>query len=360
VCLFVVFSYGFTAGHYQIFPYENLKFMKEILSPSEKNTEIYQIDNNISSLISIQNFKDINTKKENIISFVWKNNGFPDKALDFEKNVTDNRYSDLKELLQIDKIEVDMDYGVDSKAYLFLAKDSNNKVIIYHQGHDGDFEKGKNTIDFFVKNGYNVLAMSMPLQGMNEKPIIDIPHIGKIKFFSHDQFRFLDNENFSSMKFFFEPIAISLNSMEENYEFDEYIFVGISGGGWTSTIYPTLDDRISKSFSVAGGLPIILRDSIEDKGDYEQTLPEFYRIANYFEFFIISSIGENRKHVQIFNEFDPCCYSGNKFEVYEEEIKTNIEKIGKGYFEIYLDSTHKEHKISEYSLNVILNEINDG
>jgi len=356
-CSFIIFSYGIAVGHFQIFPYENLKDIKETFSFPKKEINTFQTENNISSLISIQNIDDVNKKREDIISFIWKSDGFPDRIINFEKNVLDSRYADLEELLQIDKIEIDMDYGIDSKAYLFLSKNSNEKVIIYHQGHDGDFEKGKEIIRFFLKNGFNVLAMSMPLQGMNEQPIIEIPQIGKIKLFSHEQFRFLDNENFSSMKFFLEPVAVSLNSMQKNYEFNEYIFLGISGGGWTSTIYSALDDRITKSFTVAGGLPIILRNTIEDKGDYEQTLPEFYKISNYFEFFIMSSLGDSRKYVQIFNEFDHCCYSGKKFEVYEEDIKSSIEKIGQGYFEIYLDSTHKEHKISDYSLNIILDEI---
>ena len=42
--------------------------------------------------------------------------------------------------------------------------------------------------------------------------------------------------------------------------------IGISGGGWTTTVYPAIDTRISESFSVAGSLPLSLRNTIEDNG----------------------------------------------------------------------------------------------
>ena len=71
----------------------------------------------------------------------------------------------------------------------------------------------------------------------------------------------------------------------------------------------------------------------------------------------MGSIGSDRKFVQIFNKFDPCCFDGDLFISYEQEVKNIVNKMGNGYFEIYLDDTHNEHIISDYGLEIIINEI---
>jgi hypothetical protein len=129
--------------------------------------------------------------------------------------------------------------------------------------------------------------------------------------------------------------------------------VGISGGGWTVSLYSAIDDRISQTYSVAGSLPIYLRSISENRGDYEQWLPELYQIANNLDLYIISSYGDDRKFVQIFNKYDSCCFAGDLYKSYENEIKKSILKLEKGYFEIYLDDTHKTHKISNFALETM-------
>ena len=145
--------------------------------------------------------------------------------------------------------------------------------------------------------------------------------------------------------------------MSKNYSIDNFHMVGISGGGWTSTIYPALDSRITKSFSVAGTLPLSLRTTIDDVGDYEQYNPEFYSIANYMEFYIMSSYGENRKHTQVYNKFDPCCFAVDSLDYFEKSMTEYISKFNSGNFAIIIDDTIKQHNISEYTLDLIITEI---
>ncbi len=251
-----------------------------------------------------------------------------------------------------------MEYDVNSTSYLFLPENPNDELIIYHQGHDGGFINGKNTIQFFLNKGYSVLAFSMPLLGMNNQPIVDT-EFGEIKLVSHEYFRFIESQNFSPLKFYFEPLSSSLNYIENNFNFTNFYMVGISGGGWTTTVYSAIDERISKSFSIAGSIPISLRINANDLGDYEQTLPDFYKTANYLDLYVLASYGENRKHVQIFNKYDPCCFSGNLFKNYENQTEITVSQLGKGSFQIYLDDTHHEHKISENALDIIIKEIGE-
>ena len=332
----------------------------EQFSSNQNTFDAEFFENDYSQYIHVKSVDDISKLKIGLINYIWKENtlnhsNFPSNI---EKNIVDQNYSDLKNLKQIDKFTISMEYDVNSISYLFLPDNSNNNLIIYHQGHSGDFNNGKKTIEYFLKNGYSVLAFSMPLLGMNNQPLVDT-EFGQIKLTTHDYFVFIESPNFSPMKFYFEPIKLSLNYVEENFNFDNFYMVGISGGGWTTTIYSAIDQRISKSFSIAGSIPISLRTSENNLGDYEQILPDFYKIANYLDLYILASFGDDRKHIQIFNKNDPCCFSGDLRGIFDNDIQVNLQELGMGHYEIFIDETHFEHKISEYSLKIIQNEIKD-
>lgn len=357
--IFSVFLYGVLVGTYKIFPYELMNSIKTI-SLNEENKSNPQnmiYENDVKSLIHIYSENDISKYRNKLINFIWKNNDFPNSKLpdNVQTNFVNPLYNDFTNLQRIDKLNILMENKVNSISYLFLPESSNNKLIIYHQGHAGDFYKGKNTIQFFLEHNYTVLAFSMPLLGMNDQPLVDIPNIGTIKLTSHEHLRFLDSSEFSSIKYFMEPIAVSLNYLDDFYDFSSYHMVGISGGGWTTTLYSAIDDRISHNYSIAGSVPIYLRSITQNQGDYEQWLPELFMNVNYLDLYLINSYGDNRKFVQVFNKYDSCCFSGDLYKSYENEIKESISVLKKGYFEIYLDDTHKTHKISEFALEIIKN-----
>lgn len=358
IILPLIFSLGLFSGHYKTFPFDFLKELKSSLLLSnddfiDDSFEIYE--NDIDSLIDISTKDEISNTRSEIINYIWKQDPPTNLIPQISLNIFDQNYEDLKNLQQIDEFTITMDYDVKSISYLFVAENSNNKLIIYHQGHAGDFLNGKKSIQFFLENGYSVLAFSMPLLGMNNQPIVDTS-FGKVKLISHEHLKFLNSKNFSSIKFFVEPIFISLNYLDEQYDFESYIFVGFSGGGWTAILYSAIDDRISQTYSIAGSVPINFRSIQKNLGDYEQTLPELYSIANYLELYIMSSYGENRKLTQIFNKYDPCCFSGENSKIYENVIKEKLVNL-EGNFEIFIDDTHKKHKISEVTLNLINNSI---
>jgi hypothetical protein len=358
ILIIFVFVYGVFVGTYKIFPYDALDSIKSIALSEKINSNPQNIvyENNVSELINIKNSDDIFKIKNKLINFIWIDDDFPNSKLpdNVQTNILNPLYDDFTNLKRIDQFNIKMEHGINSISYLFIPESSNNKLIIYHQGHGGDFYKGKNTIQFFLEKNYSVLAFSMPLLGMNEQPIVDIPNLGIIKLTSHEHLRFLESSNLSPIKFFIEPIIISLNYLDKNYNFSSYDMVGISGGGWTVTLYSAIDDRISKTYSIAGSVPIYLRSINENRGDYEQWLPELYQIANYLDLYIMSSYGEDRKFVQIFNKYDSCCFSGELYKTYENEIKKSVFTLKSGNFDIFLDDTHKTHKISDYALEIII------
>jgi len=360
--IIVAFSYGIVVGLYEYFPYEELNQVKKTIFdegddvPNNTSTRLEKFD--VSSIIGIETREDLTYKKDSLIKYIWKDQMPTELPTSIEENFIDDNFSDFKNLKQLDKITIEMEYGVNSIAYFFIPHESNNKLIIYHHGHAGDFMLEKNTLAFFLNNGYSIVGFNMPLKGTNNQPVIETSDFGPVKFISHNQFPLLESSKFSPIKYFVEPIVLSLNYIDENYDYDDYYMIGISGGGWTTVVYSAIDERISDSFSVSGSIPFYLKVDSRDMGDYEQTNIDLYQNANYLELYVLSAYGDGRKHVQIFNKNDPCCFSGNGYETYEFVIKDRISQLGEGNFQVFIDDSHKEHKISENALRIILKSMN--
>jgi len=358
-----VFFFGTYVGLYKIFPYEFLDSSKDVLFEQktiEKNQFVKQ--SSIDSLIRIYDKSDIEQKRNFLTEFFWDVGSLQrvkDKSQlpEVESGISDFNYKDFQNLKRIDRLTVEMEYGINSVSYLFLPEQPNEKLILYHQGHGGDFLLGKDTIKFFLDRNFTVFAMTMPLLGMNNQPVVEIDGIGKIKLNSHNQLRLLEANDFNPMKLFLDPIQINLNFLDKEYNFKRYSMIGLSGGGWTTVVYSAIDERISDSFSVASSMPFYLRVDDRDMGDYEQRNIELYQNVNYLELYVLSAYGDGRKHIQIFNKNDPCCFSGNGYETYEFVIKDKISQLGKGNFQIFIDDTHTQHKISDHTLRLVYENI---
>ena len=355
----IIFFLGVYVGLYKIFPYEVLDSSKDILFEQktiENNKFVNQA--NVYSLIKIDSKLDIDQKRDFLIEYFWDVGSFQrvkDKSQlpEVEIKISDSSYKDFQNLKRIDRLTVEMEYGINSVSYLFIPEQSNEKLILYHQGHGGDFLLGKDTIQFFLDRNFTVLAMAMPLLGMNNQPVIEIDGLGEMKLISHKKLRLLEANNFNPMKLFLEPVQTNLNFLDKEYNFKRYSMIGLSGGGWTTVVYSAIDERISDSFSVGGSTPFYLRIDSRDMGDYEQTNIELYKNVNYLELYVLGAYGDGRQHIQIFNKNDPCCFSGNGYETYEFVIKDKISQLGKGTFQILIDDTHNEHKISNHTLKLV-------
>lgn len=319
--------------------------------------EASYFETDVRKVIQLRSGRDVVDKRKALIRYIWGEEGFPLSKLpeSVQEDIKDAQYGQLEQnnLKRIDKITVGMDYGLNSVVYHFIAKKCNKKLIIYHQGHRGDFVKGINTIKACLDKGYCVMGFSMPLLGMNSRPTVELERFGRLKLTKHDHLKFLEHP----IKYFVEPVAVALNYAAK-FRYQGVYMVGISGGGWTTTLYSAIDARIRRSYPVAGSFPVYLRSgSSRDWGDYEQTVPGLYRVANYPELYIMASHSKGRKQIQILNKYDSCCFAGIKYRTYEKVVKEVVEGLGEGEFEVFLDDTHKEHKISGRALDVIFNDL---
>jgi hypothetical protein len=323
-------------------------------------------ENDIDSLIDIHSPADADQKRELLINLLWGDPGFPRDKLpaQVETNVQDPNYAGLVNLKSIDRLTISMDLGIESYPYIFHPVNSNNQLIIYHQGSDGDFLLGIETIQFFLQEGYTVMAFAMPLLGNNNHPEVFIPHLGNVRLPGalHFQLFFVEDliEQGIILKVFIEPVIVGLN-YADTLGFERYAMIGISGGGWTTHLVAAVDRRIERSYPVAGSIPFFQRFDGQaadtDLLAYVQMLPGIFPDLNYLELYILGAYGVNRKQLMVINQFDPCCFWGVRYRVWYDTVQARMTQLGMGTFEVFLDDTHKQHIISPAALQMVLADL---
>ena len=194
----------------------------------------------------------------------------------------------------------------------------------------------------------------MPIYNPWESPVVDLPGVGKVNLASHDDlFHYADRP----LRFFLEPIVVALNYMEDHSSYPHVYMTGLSGGGWTTTVFAALDPRIERSFPVAGSVPIYLRIGNEGLTDSEQVDPGFYSIANYEELYTMGAFGENRLQYQILNRVDSCCFYGNRFTNWIYKVRATVAQMGEGEYRFYSEYNPDVHAFSSEGLSIILGSI---
>lgn len=362
--IFVVGVYGYFVGDKHIFPYNVFAAIKgafEEPSPSYVQIADHYYETDVAALIQIAGEADILAKRRQLAAYIWGSDGFPQTAMPttVKEGILDERWADMANLGRIDRITTEMEWGLEDVIYHFIPEEGNNRLMLYQQGHRGDFIIGEKTIRFFLAQGYAVMGMAMPLKGMNNQPVVQLERFGRMKVQDHKHLKFLTPEKGRPIKYFLDPIARAVNYARQKYGYEQVHMIGISGGGWTTTLYAALDTRISASYPVAGSYPFYLRSEASGGtwGDYEQTVPSLYRMVNYPELYIMGAYGDSRSQLQIINQFDTCCFYGLHFQTYEQIVADRIRSLGQGEFAVYLDDSHKGHQISKPVLEFVLADL---
>ena len=92
--------------------------------------------------------------------------------------------------------------------------------------------------------------------------------------------------------------------------YERFVMVGLSGGGWSTTLASALDKRIGLSFPVAGSLPFDMRTTDwHDGGDFEQWKSRpIYSACDYECMYTLAGLEQGRMQVQVLHEADSCCF----------------------------------------------------
>jgi dienelactone hydrolase len=320
--------------------------------------------------ITIKSAQDVAVKRQALVDFLWGVQGFPGAKL--PSSVTKNiptPVSGLNNLKRVDELHVAMDEGEQALAYHFVAKRSNGRLVVVHQGHGCTFDDrsapvGKNygmrrAIDELLSAGFSVLAVYMPHEfpGDCRGTAYHNSMLGRV------------TAPASPMRFFLEPVAVCLNYLQAKSRSDhfpkyrEFDMAGFSGGGWTTTVYAAIDPRITMSFPVAGSLPLYLRTGAS-VGDAEQTFASLYKIAGYPDLYVMGASGAGRKQVQILNRRDSCCFGEKQHDAaqlgitweaavrsYETEVRNTLDHLAsRGSFRVAIDEESTGHMISHHAI----------
>lgn len=253
-------------------------------------------------------------------------------------------YAKWDDLAAVDRLRYAHDEHHASFAFHFRPKNPLNQVVIYHHGYASSFHSQHVLLGELVSRGYHVLAFNFALYGDNAK--------GKRNVWGQAL-----NGNWqvieTPLSIIFAPIMAAMNSLSSELNDPVFHMMGLSAGGWTTAVTAALDPRIQLSFPIAGVLPLAIR-----QGDKERAAPQFYppmlEAASYLDMFVMAADRAGRGQQQIFNRYDRCCFNNVRGRLYEKAVSKRVQKIGGGWFDVFIDESHARHKISRKSFNLII------
>jgi hypothetical protein len=265
----------------------------------------------------------------------------------------------IENLRSVDRLQAGS-AAIQSAVFVFYPVHDVHKAVIVHQGHSCDLNNsGKHPdnpgvlIQKLVANGYTALGMRMPLF-QNPATCAASTRV-HAAFFDHPP------AHGSPIQYFMDPVARTVNYLiKTQHNLEEIDMAGLSGGGWTTTLYAAVDPRIVKSFPVAGTLPLYMRGPHYNH-DREQYDPSIYNIAGYKDLYVLGSTGAGREQTQILNRYDDCCFGekqhtvGGSYLDMIREYKSEIQKLGFANFHVDIDESAHTHQIPEEAIdNIIL------
>jgi hypothetical protein len=301
--------------------------------------------------ITIQRAAQVEELRAALVATIWGDGGFPSGKLPEVKRGVALPFPELAAIVvAVDELVYALPLGLSSTAYVLHPMTPRNRLAIFHQGHGHELLNagGEETVRFFLEVGYTVIGMWMPLYGPN-KDSSEPP----MKYHDSLMERAVEMQPVHPLALFLEPVVAALNHALQDGPREEVVMIGISGGGWTTTLAAALDPRIRISFPVAGTMPLYTRTggSIGDREQYDENI---YRIAGYPDLYVMGSYGAGRKQVQILNHEDPCCFAVKAAPAYVAEVQARVKELGEGEFVFHIDTSHDEHKISAHAIEAFV------
>jgi hypothetical protein len=193
----------------------------------------------------------------------------------------------------------------------------------------------------------DIILNSMPLQGENRFAAAYV-NINPDDTAAHDKLALLKPATGSPLKYFLGPALASLDYALSKRSYDIIGAVGLSGGGWTTTMLAAIDPRIERSYAVAGSVPTAYR-SADPEGDWEQYAVPF----SYLDLYAMSVATEGKSFL-FYNGKDPCCFQAAAVTPWADDLTEALAGFpGEfGTFMLYSASTHDiQPQVRDFILN---------
>lgn len=152
---------------------------------------------------------------------------------------------------------------------------------------------------------------------------------------SHEWFQQYEDRGDAVMRFFIEPVALAAGYAKSLLGYKHVVMVGLSGGGWTTTVASAVVTDIDLSIPIAGSTPkwptAAWPDWVPDLpeghhpaakspdifhpkpvpgagGDFEQqqARPFWTAVGGYAELYVLAALEPHRHQLQILHEYDSC------------------------------------------------------
>jgi alpha-beta hydrolase superfamily lysophospholipase len=337
-------AYGGAAVRYGLFPWPDLQWRYRRLRPAAEPPRVEL------ALLTLRTPADVERRRRELIRLIWGKDALPSRGPDsVEAGAGDPRFADLPGVARAERLRVRMDFGIDSTIVHLVPERPNGTLVLVHGGHGDDLALS-DAIGRLIERGYAVAAFAMPLYGGNSRPAVRAGQLGRIVLDNHDKLRLVQPAEGLAEQYLLEPVPVVLNRLAPLYR--SVAMVGLSGGGWTTTLAAALDPRISKSFPVAGSSP----PDIAPAGvwpEFEQSDPALYARFSYLDLYTLGAAGRGRRQLQILNEYDDCCFAGRGAESYSAAVAARARRLG-GRYDLLIDSTHSRHQLSPWAMERIL------
>ncbi len=291
--------------------------------------------------ISVRTAHEIAVTRAELIRYIFASHTLPD----------------IQPQAEGDCLIVSMQNGFSSHMAVYRPLAPNGALVIYHDGHEGYTARDATVIHRFVAEGYTVWRLDMPLIGDNRQPVVvDLPRVGPVPIWQHEQMMYLEDITAGSpVRYFLDPVIAAVN-LAQARGFRDIFMVGLSGGGWTTTLAAALDTRIVASYPVAGSVPLAMRFDRYRKnwGDWEQVIPDLYRIASYEDLYIMGA--QQRSQMQVLNQYDICCFNEPRYALYEQVVQDVLRSIG-GEFHVLWSEGDFIHWANPAAVDRILDDM---
>jgi len=320
--------------------------------------------------ITVRSARAVAGKRETLIKYLWGSPGFPRRRQpDLVLTNVPSPVKQLTNLARVDELRMELAPGLQGLAYHFVPTQPNRELVVVHHGHGCTFDDDPSPADV----GYGLQRTTKALLGEGYGVLaVFMPHMRPGDCTGGHDAMFQTATTGSPIRLFLESTAIGLNHLKSGSpagrfpKYRRFHMTGLSGGGWTTTLYAAIDPTIRCSVPVAGTIPLYLRTkgSVGDREQYEST---FYSLAGYPDLYILGSQGRGRKQVQLLVRRDDCCFgeaqhdaaaSGMGYEDalrdYERRVQEALQATGRGSFRLEIDETAPGHMISHHAIRDVL------
>jgi hypothetical protein len=233
-------------------------------------------------------------------------------------------------------------------------------LMIVNGGHGEGFFNTQNLPNFSIPGvdalvrslagkPCDIILSSMPLQGENRfaAAYVNINPDGPN---THNQLALLKPATGSPLKYFLGPALASLNYALSQRSYDKIGAVGISGGGWTTSMLTAIEPRIQRAYAVAGSVPLAYR-AADPEGDWEQYNVPF----SYLDIYAMS-VAEPGRSFLFYNGKDPCCFQAAAVTPWAPHLSQALAGFP-GEFSAFILNSASTHDIHPPVAEFILNDL---